>query len=160
MSYQFLRSRHLDALGAVALFALLVGCSGAGGLSLAPQSSAAGSATRNAATRQVDDNAKNVLYVSNLLSNVTAYPAGIHQINPRALETIANGTARPEGMWVDRNGTLYVVNGVSGREPVSVAEYKQGKTSPFRMIEDGLIPRSCGTSSADRAFVMPSASSK
>ena len=80
-----------------------------------------------------------MLFVSNLLNNVTAYPAGIHKSNPQSLETITDGTARPEGMWFDRKGTLYVVNGVSGQAPVNVTEYKLGKTSPDRVIQSGLV---------------------
>jgi sugar lactone lactonase YvrE len=106
--------------------------------SIAPQL-VAGSSKSNVFTGQRDHSAKNVLYVSNLLSNVTVFPASIHDINPQPLETITNGTTRPEGMWVDRNGTLYVVNGVSGRNPVSVAEYKRGKISPDRLLEKGLV---------------------
>lgn len=117
---------------------LLVGCSGANGVALAPHPAMAGSSTK-AASGLHDNLVKNVLFVSNLLSNVTAFPAGLRKSNPQAMETITDGTARPEGMWVDRHGTLYVVNGVNGRVPVSVAEYKLGKTSPHRVIEDGLI---------------------
>jgi sugar lactone lactonase YvrE len=98
----------------------------------------AGSASTHSDTLQ-PAGTKNVLFVSNLLSNVTAFPAGIHKSNPQGLETITDGTARPEGMWVDRHGTLYVVNGVNGRVPVNVAEYKLGKTSPDRLLQNGLI---------------------
>ena len=139
MNHRFHRSHRLEALGAVALFAFLAGCAGANGVSVAPRSVPAKSATANAAPVQRDENTNHVLYVSNFLSSVTLFPAGIHKINPQPLETITDGTTRPEGMWVDQNGTLYVVNGVNGRSHVNVAEYRLGKTSPHRLLEIGLV---------------------
>jgi sugar lactone lactonase YvrE len=131
MSYRHPRGHHLGAL-ALALFIPLGGCAGTTMSSLAPQT------TSNAAAVQRDAHAKRVLYVSNLLSNVTVFPASIHAGNPPPLATITDGTTRPEGLWVDGKGTLYVVNGV-GQKSVGVAEYKRGKTSPDRVIEGGLI---------------------
>jgi hypothetical protein len=121
------------------LCAFLAGCAGANGVSNAPRSVAAGTSTANAPPVQRDDIANHVLYVSDLLSRVTLFPAGIHKSNPQPLETITDGTTRPTGLWVDRNGTLYVVNGVSGQSHVNVAEYKLGKTSPHRLLEKGLV---------------------
>ncbi|HEY5096298.1 MAG TPA: hypothetical protein VII69_14390 [Candidatus Eremiobacteraceae bacterium] len=120
----------------IALGMMLAGCGGMSATSIAPQIIVPGSSFSNADPSQ-PDNAKNVLYVSNLLSNVTLYPAGIHRSNPQPLETITDGTTRPEGMWVDRKGTLYVVNGVNGRAG-NLTEYKLGKTSPNRVIRNGL----------------------
>jgi hypothetical protein len=136
MNQLFHRRHRLEALGPIALVAFLTGCAGANGVSIAPRSVSAESSTAGPATVQSDNIVKNVLYVSNLLSNVTLFPAGIHKSNPQPLETITDGTTRPEGMWVDRNGTLY---GVNGRSHVNVAEYRLGKTSPHRLLEIGLV---------------------
>lgn len=138
MSYDPPRGRLLDALTFVTLYALLSGCAGVGDASLPSQTNEAGSSTAYTAASERDAHAKRVIYVSNLLSNVTAYSASIHDRNPQPLETITDGTTRPEGLWVDRSDTLYVVNGV-GQGPVSVAEYERGKTSPDRVIENGLV---------------------
>jgi hypothetical protein len=131
VSYDSSRGPHLDALVVAALSGLLAGCAATSASSPALQT--------NAATFQRDAGAKNVVYVSNILSNVTVFPASIHDGNPSPLETIDDGTTRPLGIWVDREGTLYVANGVNGNNPVSVAEYKRGKTSPYRVIENGLV---------------------
>src|SRR5579863_2236320 len=137
MNFPSQRRRHIDALIAVSLFASLAACSNSSGLPHSGQTGIAES-SMSATTFQAAAGTKNVLFVSDLLTNVTAFPAGIHKINPQSLETITNGTTRPEGMWVDGHGTLYVVNGVNGRVPVNVAEYKLGKTSPDRLLQKGL----------------------
>ncbi len=131
-------SRQIDALAVAALFVLLAGCAGASGSSLAPRGNVVGSSTANAAPRQ-SDAAKEVVYVSNILSNVTVFPASIGDNKPPPIETITDGTTRPEGLWVDRKGTLYVANTVNGQNHVSVAEYKRGKLTPDRVIETGLV---------------------
>jgi sugar lactone lactonase YvrE len=137
MNFPSQRRRHIDALIAVSLFASLAACSNSSGLPHSGQTGIAES-SMSATTFQAAAGTKNVLFVSDLLTNVTAFPPGIHKINPQSLETITNGTTRPEGMWVDGHGTLYVVNGVNGRVPVNVAEYKLGKTSPDRLLQKGL----------------------
>jgi sugar lactone lactonase YvrE len=76
--------------------------------------------------------------VSNIIGGIRIFSADIHQSNPPLLGTITNGTTRPEGVWIDRNGTLYVANAEQYPRNASLAEYKQGATSPFRTITSGL----------------------
>ncbi len=137
MNHQSPRGCHRGPL-AFTLFISLAGCAGTTVSSLAPAVRAAGSLTSEAAAVGRDAHVKKVLYVSNLLNNVTVFPASIHAVNPAPLATITDGATRPEGLWVDGKATLYVVNGV-GLQPVSVAEYKRGTTSPDLVIEDGLV---------------------
>lgn len=123
---------------AIVAFSIVIGGCGTNASSIAPQPDMANSTTSRVASIQPDDGGKKGLYVSNLFTSVSLYPAGIHKSNPKPMETITDGTTRPEAMWVDRHGTLYVVNGVNGRDHVSVAEYKQGETEPKRVITNGL----------------------
>src|SRR5271155_5590391 len=53
---------------------------------------------------------KRVLFVSNLDGGIRFYSADIHEKTPPLLGTITTGASRPEGVWVDRKDTLYVVN--------------------------------------------------
>ncbi len=153
MSYQLLRCR-LDVLMAAALFALITGCASPNGPALSPQIDLLGSPAKSVVTPAHAGKGKHVVYVSNLYSNVTAFPASIRRINPPPVETISNGMTRPVGLWVDRSGTLYVVNTINGSNPVNVMEYKRGKTSPFRELEQGLVnPQAVGVAADGTVYV-------
>jgi hypothetical protein len=71
------------------------------------------------------------LFVADVNNNVLLYSANIKAHNPPLLGTITQGVTRSFGLGVDhRSGTLYVVN--SGGSRASIAEYKQGTSSPFK----------------------------
>jgi sugar lactone lactonase YvrE len=82
---------------------------------------------------------KGVLFVSNLIGSIRIYSADIHEKNPPLLRTITDGTSRPEGVWIDRKDTLYVVNASNGSQGPSLNEYKRGASEPFRTITNGLL---------------------
>jgi hypothetical protein len=83
--------------------------------------------------------ANRVVFVSNLIGGVRMYSADIHQPNPPLIGTIANGTARPEGVWIDPKGTLYVTDAEQYPIQANLLEYKHGASSPFRTITSGLF---------------------
>lgn len=75
---------------------------------------------------------RDVVYVSDYVNEeVLAFPASTRAKNPAPLLTIALGT-HPNGLWVDRDGILYVA------AYSSVLEFKPGLTTPFRTITDGV----------------------
>ncbi len=80
-----------------------------------------------------------VLFVSNLDGGVRVYSADIHEPNPPLLGTITQGATHPEGVWIDRKDTLYVVNAEQYPIQANVVEYKRGTTSPFRTITNGIL---------------------
>lgn len=79
-----------------------------------------------------------LLFVSNLDGGICLYSADIHKSDVQLKGTITNGTSRPEGVWIDRNGTLYLENGPQYPTQANIEEYKRGATSPFFTITDGL----------------------
>jgi hypothetical protein len=127
---QHSRLRHaFQSTAAVALAAL---CSGGN----PPAAALAG--TRAPLMGSVS-RANGVLFVSNLSGGIRMFSADIHEPNPPLLGTIATGTTRPEGVWIDRRGTLYVVNGEQYPTQANIQEYKHGASSPFRVITSGLF---------------------
>jgi hypothetical protein len=82
--------------------------------------------------------AKREVFVSNDIGSIQIYTANIHTSNPSLLGTITSGTTRPEGVWIDSAGTLYVANGEQYPVQANIEEYKHGATSPFRTITSGL----------------------
>jgi len=60
------------------------------------------------------------------------------QFQCAATGTITNGTTRPEGVWIDGKGILYLENGPQYPAQADIEEYKPGATSPFFKITDGL----------------------
>jgi hypothetical protein len=81
---------------------------------------------------------KRLLFVSNLDGSIRLYSADIHKSDAKLLGTITTGASRPEGVWIDRKGTLYVENGAQYPTQADIEEYKRGATSPFLTITDGL----------------------
>lgn len=80
-----------------------------------------------------------VLFVSNLDGNIHIYSADIHESNPPLLGTLTQGATHPQGVWIDRKDTLYVVNSEQYPTQANVVEYKRGASSPFRTITDGVL---------------------
>jgi hypothetical protein len=125
--------RISQAVGAVAIATAFSACAAAGsratGNSFVPA----------AALPSQKESSKRLLFVSNLDGGIRIYAAAIHDQNPPLLGTITSGAFRPEGIWIDRKDTLYVLNAASGIQQASVAEYKRGASSPFRTITNGLL---------------------
>jgi hypothetical protein len=80
-----------------------------------------------------DAKAHGRLYVSDYLNGeILAFPASEHAANAPPLQTIDLHGATPQGLWVDRTGTLYaVVN-------TSVEAFHPGAATPFLTITQGL----------------------
>jgi sugar lactone lactonase YvrE len=113
---------------------ILSGCNGTGSM---PQSSAAGVAGQSAKVMPAKF-AHNVVYVSDQLEkSIVAFPASEHANNPAPLETLSLGVI-PEGIWVDRNGILYVALFASNGSFGAVEEFKPGATQPFLTITNGI----------------------
>jgi len=73
-----------------------------------------------------------VLYISDYdAKTVLAFPANERAGNAKPLATIPIGDV-PVGLWVDRNGILYVA------AFSAVYEFKPGATSPFQTITSGI----------------------
>lgn len=127
---------------AVASLTLLAGCGSAGAPSLSPPPNA----SQMVAGRAIDASggaAKGLLYVANLngpgsAGEILVYSANLHAQNQVPIRAITTGANRPNGMWVDGAGVLYVVNEVNGAPNASVSEYRPGASQPFRTITDGL----------------------
>lgn len=81
---------------------------------------------------------KQLLFVANLDGSIRIYPGDIHKSNAQLKGSITNGATRPEGVWIDANGTLYVANGAQYPVQADIEEYKKGATSPSFTITDGL----------------------
>ena len=83
--------------------------------------------------------ARNAVYVSDQLEKaIVAFPSNEHANNPAPLETLSLGVI-PEGIWVDRNGILYVgLFNSNGSQFGSVEEFKPGATQPFLTITNGI----------------------
>jgi hypothetical protein len=129
---------------AVALAASFSGFANAGGEPAASFGDAPAPLAGNLAMQVPDAStpgarhAKRLLFVSNSIGSIQIYSANIHDSNPQLLGTITTGATRPEGVWIDRKGTLYVENGTQYPIQADIEEYKHGATSPFRTITDGL----------------------
>jgi hypothetical protein len=82
---------------------------------------------------------RNAVYVSDQLEKaIVAFPASEHANNPAPLETLSLGVI-PEGVWVDRDGILYVgLFASNGSQFGSVEEFKPGATQPFLTITKGI----------------------
>jgi len=81
---------------------------------------------------------KRLLFVSNLDGSIRVYSADIHKSDVQLKATITNGATRPEGIWIDGKGTLYVENGAQYPTQANIEVYKDGATSPSFAITDGL----------------------
>ena len=125
--------------GAIAAIAIsgsvLSGCNGSTSI---PQPTAAGVAGQSAQAVPAKF-PRNVVYVSDQLEKaIVAFPASERAKNPTPLETLGLGVI-PEGIWVDRNGILYVgLFDSNGSQFGSVEEFKPGATEPFLTITNGI----------------------
>jgi len=117
---------------ALATGAILTGYGSAG--SAAPLSM--NSAVHSTASESTRGGVQKTLFIADVDSNVLLYSSDIKQNNPPLLGQITQGVTRSVAVAVDRRNTLYVVN-FGGNSP-SIAEYKQGTTSPFKTLTNGL----------------------
>jgi sugar lactone lactonase YvrE len=121
---------------AAVLASFVAGCGGWGASSVAPSTglnhAMMGPIAKMPTQTRVGNTAasKRLLYVSNLNG-----PNG----QGRPIRTITTGANRPDGIWVDGSGVLYVVNEVSGAPNASITEFHRGQSQPFRTITDGLV---------------------
>jgi hypothetical protein len=123
-------------LGLSATLALLAAC--AGGSSAPPAGAIAPpvqSGNRTAPFEVAPNALQKVVFIADLSGSVNFFSANINVKNPPLLGQITQGTPRPEGVWVDKNGTLYVSNDA---QPPSIAEFKRGSKTPFKTITSGL----------------------
>ena len=81
------------------------------------------------------DSTRRVVYVAGLGNAVEFFPASLKAHDPQPLGSITKGITRASGLWVDKNGTLYVVD--TGY-PAKILEYKKGASAPFKTITQGL----------------------
>lgn len=81
------------------------------------------------------DSTHPVLYVAAQSNAVEFFPASLKAHDPQPLGSITDGITRASGLWVDKNGTLYVVD--TGY-PAKILEYKKGASAPFKTITNGL----------------------
>jgi sugar lactone lactonase YvrE len=136
-----------NLLIAIASAAVLAGCGNSGTTSVT-------SPLDSASMGAVDSTSGRVVYLSSFngkpaYGEVLVYPASLRAHNPSPLWTIPNGTSRPVGMWVDSKGTLYVANIPQGHDPIGVAEFHPGGTTPFRMLTDQMLNPSYPAVAAD-----------
>jgi hypothetical protein len=130
MRYRFL-------LGTAVSAALLAACSGspAGG----PPSLGA-SASRPALRAGITARpgaGQSLLYVADQFNQRVAIFAQGGGGNPPPIGQITDGIAGPDGLFVDRNGTLYVCNFGAG----TVTEYPAGQTSPSKTLTGSIGPK-------------------
>src|SRR5580704_6621399 len=129
MEYRSMRGAGL----LVVLGILLSGCSGGNGTAQSlPSAAVVGHHGLSRATTTA------AFYVSDAGTSVRIYSTDANPNNPQPLAVLTQEITQSEGLWVDKKGTTYVVNGCCPGAPVSVVEFKRGKTTPSLQILDGL----------------------
>lgn len=132
--------RHMRRLSTAIIFVLALSTgalSGCGGGSSIPQSGSA--ASIQSLSAPIAPRVRGLVYISDQLQKaVLAFPARERAKNPPPVQTLDLGVI-PEGVWVDRNGVLYV--GLFAQSPSQfgkVEEFKPGASSPFLTITKGI----------------------
>lgn len=116
----------------VVLGSLLSGCSGGNGTAQSlPSAPVVGYQDSSRRTTPA-------FYVSDLSTSVRIYPTDANPNNPQPLAVLTEEITQSQGLWVDKKGTTYVVNGCCPGSPVSVVEFKRGQTTPSLRILEGL----------------------
>lgn len=115
--------------------AVLSGCNGAASMPQTGTANVAGQSAKPMAPKF----SRNAVYLSDQLEkSIVAFPASERANNPAPLETLSLGVI-PEGIWVDRDGILYVgLFASNGSQFGSVEEFKPGATQPFLTITNGI----------------------
>jgi hypothetical protein len=131
-------------LATVCLFAFAAGCTGvnaptatnaAAAGNAIPQSSLSAPAARYQGTSSKRTAA---FFVSNLGTSVRIYPTDTNPSAPQPLATLTQEITQSNGIWVDKAGTTYVVNGCCTNSPPSVVAFRRGQTTPSLQIVNGL----------------------
>ena len=133
---------------ALATTALFAGCSGAPS-SLPSNPTADQAPTGNAVQMMTGrfaspDAHRMVLYEGSYnfapgVGQVLVYTSNLKAHNPQALRSINDDTVRPNGLWVDKHGDLWVVNIPQGAPTTGIFVYHAGKSVPFRHLIDQLV---------------------
>lgn len=82
---------------------------------------------------------------------MTLFPANLP--SPSPISTITAGIKRPEGIWVDGAGTLYVANSASRGGAGSVTVYRSGSQQPSLTLQTSYRPMSVVTDSKRNVYV-------
>ena len=92
---------------------------------------------------------RNVIFVADDIENaVLIYPTGVN--NPAPIGRLTIGIDHPEGLWVDRDQTLYVANEANG----TVTEFPPSSSYPRRTLSYYLdAPQDVTTDSSNDVFV-------
>lgn len=128
---------------AVALGAALTACGGNAAMqvhgSARPGSTVVGHPTNDLVQRLAQQGL--VLYESSYdyqpgVGQVLVFPASLKAKEPNPIRAITQNTVRPNGMFVDTHGDLWVVNIPQGAPTTGVYVYHPGASKPFRHITD------------------------
>jgi hypothetical protein len=116
-----------------ALGSLLSGCSGSNGTAQSlPSAPVTGYQDLSRETTTA------AFYVSDLSTSVRIYPTDANPNDPQPLAVLTQEITQSDGLWVDKKGTTYVVNGCCPGSPPSVVEFKRGQMAPSLRITEGL----------------------
>jgi hypothetical protein len=135
MNCWLVQLRMAGAMAALSAIVSVAGCSGATSTGMAVPGSHS-SALEQTARSIGSDSLHRLLYIA--ISNpstqeVDVYPADIHIKNPQMIRKITTGLTLPRGLWVDKAGTLYVVNAAFNANG-NVAVYPAGSSKPSMTI--------------------------
>lgn len=88
------------------------------------------------------------------VGQVLVWPAGLNAHPQNPMRSITAFTVRPNGMWVDTNGDLWVVNIPQGAPTTGIFVYHAGASVPFRHIIDQLdLPTEVAVAKDGTAYV-------
>jgi WD40 repeat protein len=145
-------SRHWAKPFAAALFVFAAGCAGAGSPPVANAAVANNRVAQESARATTP-----AFYVSDLSTSVSIYPTNANSDDPQPLAVLTQDITQSDGVWVDREGTAYVVNGCCPGSPPSVVEFKRGQMTPSLKITEGLSqPGNVAVSSDGTVYVTDS----
>jgi hypothetical protein len=149
--------RLMGTFGLVGIISL-AGCRGGAGVGsndyAVPAAMPGGTSAIPSLGQRLAKTSQDDLFIADDHSNVLIYTADINQPNPPLLGQITQGVSRSTGVYVDRHGTLYVLN--NGGSSTNITEYKRGSSTPFETIEKGLAyrnPKSLAVDRSDNLYV-------
>src|SRR5580658_3015707 len=132
-------------LAVVALSAMIAGCGGAGTVAPGGGTGATFDGVLRTALQSssIDDATGRVVYESSLdgapgHGSILVFPASLKAHDPSPIRTFMDGAVRPDGMWVDKNGDLYVANLPQGAPTTGVYVFHPGSSHPYRHIINSL----------------------
>lgn len=131
-----------------ALIALLAGCSSAassGPSNLTASQPLIGDATQRTSGAFASLDAHGlVLYEGSYnfgpgVGQVLVYTSSLRAHDPQPIRSINHDTVRPNGLWVDKHGDLWVVNIPQGAATTGIFVYHPGSSLPYRHLIDQLV---------------------